>query len=109
MEDLRYSTNAKSTVPNSKRELARAVDQAAADLAYAFDLCPLAKQHDDKMLPGRLALGVAFGSITVNELMKPSTVEHRNQPSEQACIAYHEDILLCRVRLDGPALTTIPR
>jgi hypothetical protein len=68
----------------------------------------LTKQHGNKMIPGRIPLGLTLGSMTTDEFMKPLPVDHRDQLTEQARIPYHWPSSFAGFRVVGLAITTIP-
>jgi len=70
-------------------QLAQGAGQAAADLPQTLGLGELTKQHSHKMIPRRIPLGVTLRSMTVDEFMKPLTIDHCDQLTEQVRIPYH--------------------
>jgi hypothetical protein len=70
-------------------QLTLTTGKAPADLSEALGLGELAEKHGDKLIPARIALAMAFGSMFYDQFMEFPAIKQGDQLTEKARTSYH--------------------
>jgi len=66
----------------------------SADLPEALGLDHLTEEHGSEMIPGTVAVAIAFGTILLDQMIELPVAKQLNPLTEKARTAYHGSVLL---------------